>query len=217
MDKVRKACLISDLDEIVYVVGSDQFNSEWTSATTKGTPQTNIMSYEAGFSLSCDHEIALLTNMLTYSNRIRVVYVPGNHDHFVGWHFVTFLQAYFRNEPRISFDTSTLCTKLYTYGNSAVLLNHGDAIPFKDLASTFSRDYRHVWATCKFFYVLTGDKHSEHSKDFSGVRIHQVPQLSGATSSWDDKKGYIAFPEVQCFLLESDKGNTSIFKQTLYL
>lgn len=212
---VVKAKSYNDLDQIVYVIGGDQFNSEFTNATTKGTPQTNISNYEGSFQMICDHEVNVINDLLSSSAQVRVVYVPGNHDHFVGWHCINWLVCYYRNEPRIVFDSSNLCTKYYRYNNSAFMFNHGDALKFKDLAIAFPIGFKDEWSFCEHFYVFTGDRHTEHSKDIGGIRVYQVPQLGSATSSWDDKRNYGAKPELQSFLIDSVDGNTDIYKNKL--
>ena len=36
----NQAQLSNNLEQITYIIGSDEFNSEYSGATTKGTPQT---------------------------------------------------------------------------------------------------------------------------------------------------------------------------------
>src|SRR5882762_450925 len=48
------------LDQIVYILGSDQFNSEWTGLTTRGTPQTNLMPFQEAFEKICEYEISMI-------------------------------------------------------------------------------------------------------------------------------------------------------------
>lgn len=213
INDLQKASLSNNVEEVVYIVGSDQFNSEWTSLTTKGTPQTNILTYQESFRLICDHEIQTIVAMLEYSDRVKIVFVPGNHDEFVGWHLIHFLEMYFREVSNVTFDTSTLNTKYHKYRNCAIMLNHGDAIKPKELAQKFPRGFKEEWSSCDFFYIFTGDKHHELSLDIHGIKFYQVPQLSKATSKWDDKQGYIdGRAEMQVFNLSQTKGMTDIYK-----
>ncbi len=103
---IEKARLSTNVDKILYVVGSDEFNSEWTGMTTKFTPQSNIGTFWDSFELICQHEVNIINLLLKNCNSLDIMFLSGNHDEFVGWHMVKWLQAYFRNQPNIRLDSS---------------------------------------------------------------------------------------------------------------
>lgn len=211
-----QAQLSNNLEEITYIIGSDEFNSEYTNATTKGTPQQNTHTYHTSFEYICDHEVLMITMLLQYAKRVNVVYVAGNHDEFVGWHMVNWLQTYFRNTDRLTIDSSPKYRKYVSYGNSALMFNHGDAIKPAKLAALFPIEYRDQWSFHHNFYIFTGDKHHEVSHDFNGIKFYQIPAFSNAKSLWDDKMGHtMSKAEVTAFLIDQAEGMTNIFKQYL--
>lgn len=213
---LSQAAISNNLEKITYIIGSDEFNSEFTGATTKGTPQQNIHEYHDAFQKICDHEIALITMLLKSADTIDVVYVSGNHDEYVGWHLINWLKTYFREIGRINFDCSPRYRKYVSYGNSALMFNHGDAIKPAKLASIFPIEFRNSWSSHENFYIFTGDKHHEISHDFNGIKFYQIPAFSDAKSKWDDKHGYVcARGEVTAFLIDYTDGMTNIFKQYL--
>lgn len=213
---INQAALSNDLDNIIYVIGSDEFNSEFTNTTTKGTPQQNIGSYHDSFHRICEHEVLMITLLLKSARNVDVVYVAGNHDEYVGWHMINWLSTYFRNEERVSFDCSPRYRKYISYGDSAIMLNHGDAIKPAKLAAIFPMEYRDEWSYHSNFYIFTGDKHHEISQDFNGIKFYQIPAFSSARSGWDDKNGYtLNRGEVTGFLIDFNDGLTNIFKQYL--
>ena len=213
---VNQAQLSNNIEHITYVIGSDEFNSEYSGATTKGTPQTNTHTYHDSFKFICDHEILVITMLLQYAENVNVVYVAGNHDEFVGWHMITWLEAFFRNTDRVSFDCSPKYRKYISYGNSALMFNHGDAIKPAKLAALFPIEFKDGWSFHSNFYIFTGDKHHEVSQDFNGIKFYQIPAFSNAKSLWDDKMGHtMSKAEVTGFLIEQGSGMTNIFKQYL--
>lgn len=213
---VTQAKLSNNLEHITYILGSDEFNSEFTGTTTKGTPQTNTHTYHDSFKFICDHEILVITMLLQYAENVNVVYVAGNHDEFAGWHMITWLEAYFRNTNRVSFDCSPKYRKYVSYGNSAMMFNHGDAIKPAKLAALFPMEFKDGWSFHNNFYIFTGDKHHEVSHDFNGIKFYQIPAFSNAKSLWDDKNGHtMSKAEVTGFLIEQGSGMTNIFKQYL--
>ena len=212
----NQAQLSNNLDQITYIIGSDEFNSEFTGTTTKGTPQTNTHTYQTSFEYICGHEVLMITMLLQYAENVNVVYVAGNHDEYVGWHMVNWLSTYFRNIERVTFDCSPKYRKYISYGGSALMFNHGDAIKPAKLAALFPIEYREGWSFHNNFYIFTGDKHHEVSHDFNGIKFYQIPAFSNAKSLWDDKNGHtMSKAEVTGFLIEQGSGMTNIFKQYL--
>jgi hypothetical protein len=213
---VNQASLSNYMDSVIYIIGSDEFNSEFTGTTTKGTPQQNILTYHDSFEKICNHEIEMITMLLQKTDNVQVVYVAGNHDEFVGWHMITWLAAYFKDVSRVTFDCSPKYRKYVSYGETAMMFNHGDAMKPAKLASIFPIEFREEWSNNKNFYIFTGDKHHEISIDFGGIKFYQIPAFSNAKSSWDEKNGYTGVrAEVTGFLIDFEQGMTNIFKQYL--
>ncbi len=205
-----------DLEVIVYLVGSDQFNSEWTGCTVKGTPQQNILSYQESFQKICDHEVEVINKLLAHSGEVNVVYMPGNHDEYVGWHMVNWLQAFFKETKRVSFEASPEYTKYIVYSNTAMMFNHGDDAKPEKLAGLFPIGMKDDWSSCDFFYIFTGDKHHLLSKDFNGIEFYQIPALSNAKSKWDKKRTFTTSrAQLTAFFIEEDFGMTLIFKEPI--
>jgi len=213
---VNQAEVSNNLENIVYILGSDEFNSEWMGTTTKGTIQENILTYHTAFEYICNHEVDVITMLLQHSRNIEIVFVPGNHDEYAGWHLVNWLKTYFRQINRISFDISPKYRKYVSYGSTAIMFNHGDAIKPEKLAGIFPIEYKEEWSQHEHFIIMTGDKHSELSQDFNGIKFYRLPALTTATSKWEDKNGFVgAKAEVNGFLIDEKYGITNIFKQYL--
>ena len=184
--------------------------------TTKGTPQQNTHSHHESFEFICDHEVAIITMLLQHANNIDVIFVSGNHDEFAGWYMIKWLEGYFRTTERVSFDISPKYRKYVSYGNTALMFNHGDVLKPVKLAALFPMEYRENWSSHENFYIFTGDKHHEVSHDFNGIKFYQIPAFSNAKSLWDDKNGHVmSKAEVTAFLIDETDGMTNIFKQYL--
>lgn len=202
-----------NLDQIVYIVGSDEFNSEWTGLTTKGTPQQNILTYQEAFQRICQHEVDMINDLLQSAKDVDIVFIPGNHDEFVGWHLINWLESYFRLEPRLHFQSMVDNTKYFQYGTTAVMLNHGDDMKPKDLAAKFPIGFKDYWSDCDHYYAFTGDKHTENVVELGGIKIHRISQLSTSKGKWDDKKGFENRAEMTAFLFKDTGGLSDIIKE----
>lgn len=211
---LAKSSIGTDLEKVYYILGSDLFNSEWTGMTTKGTPQQNIGSYHNSFKSIADHEIEVINSLLLYSDQVEVIYVPGNHDEFVGWHLVTLLEAHFRNQKNLKFNTSPDYTKYIKYSNTAICFNHGDVMKPEKIAQNFPIEFKKEWSNCDHYIVMVGDKHHQHIKSIGSIQFYQLPALSKAISSWDQKNGYTTgLAEMTGFLIREEKGLTDIYKE----
>lgn len=211
---VNKASLFSGL-YTKYILGSDEFNSEWMNTTTKGTPQVNLLPFHQRFQLICNHEIKIIEQLAQASRELEVVYVPGNHDEYLGWHLVTWLSAYFKNTSHITFDISPLPTKYFRFGNSALMFNHGNEMKPEKMAQIFPMDFKSEWSKCNYQYIFAGDKHMEKNADFAGIKFYGLPAFSKAKSGWELQKGLIGKSEVSGFLIQEDKGLSDIYKESI--
>jgi len=204
--QLEKVSLTNELDKIIYVVGSDEFNSEYTNATTKGTPQQNILTYEQAFEKITEFNIETIKLLKSYAKEVEVILLNGNHDHYVGWHLANVLKHVFKKIHFVTINDSTENTKIVNYQKNLILLNHGDAQSPKELGGKFPVLAHSIWSNYTNYVVICGDKHHERSADINGVICYQVPQLSKAVSAWSDKKGYLlSKPELLTFLFEEDE------------
>ncbi len=214
LNQLEKAQATNNIEKIIYVVGSDEFNSEYTNATTKGTPQQNILTYQEAFEKVSEFSIEFVKLLRFYSPTVEVVLLNGNHDHNVSWHLANLLKHVFSKNESISVNTELVNTKVLEYSSNLILINHGDEIKPKDLATKFPIIAKDKWSSFDNYFVVTGDKHHEVAHDFNGVKTYQVPQLSTAKSAWDDKRGHICSKaESIVFLFEEDGLTTILRKQ----
>jgi hypothetical protein len=215
LSQLEKIQLTNSLEKIIYIVGSDEFNSEWTGTTTKGTPQSNIVSYQEGFKRISNYTIELIKLLRLYTPKVEVILLNGNHDHNVSWHLAHLLEQIFSKNESITIDSDLKNTKILEYSSNLILMNHGDEMKPKDLATKFPIIAKDKWSSFDNYFVISGDKHHELAHDFNGVRTFQVPQLSTAKSAWDDKKGHLCSKaELVTFLFEKD-GLSNILRKPI--
>ena len=214
-NQLEKVIKLNSLEKIIYIVGSDEFNSEWTIATTKGTPQQNILNYQEAFEKVSEFSITFIKMLAYYTKNVDVILLNGNHDHNVSWHLANLLKHVFSTNPHVTVNTELVNTKLLEYKSNLILLNHGDEMKPKDLATKFPIIAKDKWSQFDNYFVITGDKHHEQAYDYNGIRTYQVPQLSKAKSLWDDKKGHICSKaELVTFLFEED-GLSNILRKEI--
>lgn len=193
---IYKAYMNYGIDEIVYVIGNDFFNSDnFNQTTTAGTQQflntSWFNSFEEGFKL----QVWAIEFLKTFCNKLHVVHVMSNHDRVTGYHLAHSLEVYFKEDSEITFDRSSEHTKVYKYGSNFLGYNHGDTDLGK-LPAYFASKFSKIWGETKHREISVGHLHNKKkysftigSNEIEGIRINVLP---GSTPSdvWYEMKLY---------------------------
>lgn len=181
-----------DIDRIVFPISNDFFHTDnFHHQTTAGTPQETIVDYaheyELGFALLVD-TIGMLKNVC---KELHVVLVQGNHDRTKSYYLAHALDVYFNAEPNIYFDREHSVVKATMLGETFIGYHHGNC-KIEDLPLLFAThpDYSQMFGYAKYREVHTGDKHHYMAKEVKGVRIQQMPSLSG-TDRWHQDNNFV--------------------------
>jgi hypothetical protein len=132
--------------------------------------------YELGFSILID-----TINMLRQNcSEVNVVLVQGNHDRTKSFYLAHALEVFFKNDYDVNFDRTHSVIKGLTLGNTFIGWHHGNC-KIDDLPLLFAThpDFSQAFGNAKYREIHTGDKHHYMAKDIKGVRIQQMPSLSG--------------------------------------
>jgi len=187
---IMKSYCCNLVDEVVYVIGNDLFDSDtYFSETTAGTQQhSNSMYYDA-YEAIFDMQVKAICKLKQFCNKLHIKFVPGNHDRTKGFYLVHALEVYFKSDKNIVFDRGAENTKVYSYGNNFIGMHHGDTKP-EALPLYFAKKYAKEWGSSKFQEIGIGDKHQKKSwdlkvkpsdEDMNGVRIFMTPSLCDNT------------------------------------
>lgn len=181
-----------NIDRLVFPISNDFFHTDtYQNTTTNGTPQDVIADYaseyEAGFQVivkACEY-------FLQNANEVEVILVQGNHDRTKSYYLAHALSVYFGKESRISFDRSHSTVKGVSLGQTFIGYHHGNC-KIEDLPLLFatSPDFGSDFGCATYREVHTGDKHHYMAKEVKGVRIQQMPSLSG-TDRWHADSNYV--------------------------
>lgn len=186
------------VDEIVYVIGNDLFDSDtYYSETTDGTQQHSNVMYDESYERIFDMQVKAIGKMKQFCNKLHIKFVPGNHDRTKGYFLVHALEVYFKSDKNIIFDRAATNTKVYTYGNNFIGMHHGDTKP-ESLPLYFATKYSKEWGPREYKEIGLGDKHVKRGwelkikpteDEYSGVRIFMTPSLCD-NSLWEKNKLY---------------------------
>jgi hypothetical protein len=161
------------IDTVVLPISNDFFHTDnYQHQTTNGTPQDTIMDYSEEYELGFSVLVDTINMLRTYSSQVVVVLVQGNHDRTKSFYLAHALDVFFRDAIDVDFIREHSVIKGLTLGNTFIGWHHGNC-KLEDLPL----------GKAKYREVHTGDKHHYMAKEVKGVRIQQMPSLSG-TDRW---------------------------------
>jgi len=189
---VQKVSSIYNIDTIVLPISNDFFHTDnYQNSTTNGTPQDVILDYASEYELGFDVLVKTINILRMHSSNVIVVLVQGNHDRTKSFYLAHALDVFFKEAYDVSFIREHSVVKGLTLGSTFIGWHHGNC-KIEDLPLLFATHPQYSLEFGKALYreVHTGDKHHYMTKEVKGVRIQQMPSLSG-TDRWHLDNNYV--------------------------
>ncbi|MEO1720974.1 MAG: hypothetical protein AAFR84_01070 [Pseudomonadota bacterium] len=156
-------------------------------------------------------EMEIATIDLALRTHSEVVYHAkrGNHDRDSYRILNSTVRAHYRNEPRVTVDSSPAEVWYWQHGRCAVSATHGDTVPQNRLAACMSNERPDLWAACPWRFAFTGHLHHERQRWIDGLRAFQLFSPA-APDAWAKGNGYISFQLMSAVTLHRDRGLLTI-------
>ena len=180
------------IDTVVLPISNDFFHTDnYQHQTTQGTPQDTIMDYSEEYELGFSVLVDTINMLRQYSSNVVVVLVQGNHDRTKSFYLAHALEVFFSDTIDVDFIREHSVIKGLTLGNTFIGWHHGNC-KIEDLPLLFAThpQYSKSFGEAKYREIHTGDKHHYMAKELKGVRIQQMPSLSG-TDRWHLDNNYV--------------------------
>lgn len=175
--------------------------------TTKGTPQDCDGSMHEIVKHACELSIQVVSRLKQLGIPITYRYVPGNHDRILGYTVALTTQAWFRNDPQVTFVLTESDTDAFLFGNTVIGFAHGE-FPDSRAHNMFMGRYRHLFNQAKQAEVILGHLHQERVTNPTGVcKVRRTIQ-AGVTEEWTAGKlfNHEYIRGTQCFIYDEFKG-----------
>ena len=180
------------IDTVILPISNDFFHTDnYQHQTTQGTPQDTIMDYSQEYELGFSILVDTINMLRQYASHVVVVLVQGNHDRTKSFYLAHALDVFFKETHDVDFIREHSVVKGITLGNTFIGWHHGNC-KIEDLPLLFAThpQYSQSFGNAKYREVHTGDKHHYMAKEIKGVRIQQMPSLSG-TDRWHLDNNYV--------------------------
>jgi len=216
-DLILKAKAIYNIKKVIFPISNDFFHTDnYHNTTTNGTPQDTIMSYSHEYELGFNLLVETIQMFLEYCEEVKVILVQGNHDRTKSYYLAHGLDVFFKTEDRVSFNRNHSVVKAIIIGNTFIGYHHGNC-KLDDLPLLFAThpEYGSSFGNALYREVHTGDKHHYMAKEVKGVRIQQMPSLSG-TDRWHADNNYVHSVRAALALVyDEEKGKITEFETRL--
>lgn len=216
---VKRTHAFYNINEIVFPISNDFFHTDtYWNTTTNGTAQDVIAEYDEEYEVGFDLLVKTIIFLKKYARKVKVVLVPGNHDKTKGFFLAHGLEVFFREDKSISFLRNKDNDKYVVLGNTFIGYHHGNC-KIEQLPLLFATNPNSsvAFGEAKFREVHTGDKHHYMAKEIKGVRIHQMPSLSGA-DRWHKEKQFVNQVRAALLLMyDKEKGKVGEIEERIIL
>jgi len=188
IEKVRNSYSI---DTIVFPISNDFFHTDnYQNQTTQGTPQDVLVGYDNEYEAGFDLLVTSINYLRSVSKHVEVILVQGNHDRTKSFYLAHALEVFFKGSTDVGFQREHSTTKSIVLGSTFIGYHHGNC-KIDDLPLLFATGKDGFdFGAAKYREVHTGDKHHYMAKEVKGVRIQQMPSLSG-TDRWHADNNYV--------------------------
>lgn len=178
-----------NIEKVIIPVGSDFFHVDTLGGTTtKGTPQdcdgTFIQIMVEGQQLMVE-----FVDILRQVAEVEIILTAGNHDFKLSHVLLQYLGAYYRNCDDVNVIKCHKFRQYFSYGQTLMGFTHGDSTKLNDLPFLMANEAPEFWSKTKHRAFFTGHLHHEMVKDHKGVKVFQMPSLSGS-DRWHHNHGY---------------------------
>lgn len=127
---------------------------------------------------------------------VHVVNSIGNHDEHAAELLGMLLEAYFENEPRVTFDNSPLAIKKYRWGNVLLGFHHGHLIKPERMGGVMLREWREETGQTEHRHWLTGHIHHRTVLELNDCTVESFRSLV-ARDKYHVNSGYGAKRDMQ--------------------
>lgn len=136
--------------------------------------------------------------------RVVAVIVPGNHDIQTSRMMALWLEAFYRNEPRVEVMPNANPFTYIRHGKCLFGFNHGMLKPER-LAGIMAADRPQDWGETIHRMWFVGHLHKKESDDFPGCSFERLRTLA-PRDNWTNEQGYRSKQSIWCATFDAEFG-----------
>ena len=169
---------------------------------------------DKAFRVTCLVMNKLVEMALQKHKKVIVRNVRGNHDEELAMALRYQMDAYWRNEERVSIEMSPADTWFYEFGKVMLMATHGHMLAPIKMIPYMSARMPEMWGRCKLRRALHGHFHSKSIIESLGGKTECFSNLA-PNDAWHESKGYRS--ELECVCVMYHKCGKEIGRQNYML
>jgi predicted phosphodiesterase len=207
LDTILNRSPFANYKEIWFVVGNDLLNSDDTMGrTTAGTQVESDFRHEKTYVMVRTLMVQAIEKLRHVADKVKVIVVPGNHDHNATWHLGDSLELYFSKYSDVEVDNRPSSRKYHRFGETLIGYTHGHKSKGKNLPLLMTVEAREDFGKTKFHEWHTGHTHQTRTEEFNGIRVRVLPALC-PPDAWHSEMGFVGnLRSSEAFVWDAQQG-----------
>jgi UDP-2,3-diacylglucosamine pyrophosphatase LpxH len=204
----RLAEAMPDAEQALLIVIGDNTHSNDGSHKTPGHGNPLDMDYgghSRAMLISAKAWSYACRRLLAKHAKVKLWFMPGNHDPDASFALALCLSMYFEGEPRIEVDLSRGLYRCMRFGKVLIGAHHGHGAKQADLPLLMAVDNAEDWGASTVRYVYQGHIHHDSVKEIQGVRVESIRTLAGK-DAWHAGQGYRSMRDTRGIVHHKDYG-----------
>lgn len=145
--------------------------------------------------------------VLRHHESVVVINQIGNHDDQSAVMLSLVLDAYYRNEPRVTVPISYNHFDYYRFGKVLFGFHHGHEVKPQDLGGIMATDRANDWGDTIYRYWFTGHIHHETRKEYRGY-VHESKTALANNDAYAHNFGYRSQRAMEAIVYDREWGET---------
>jgi len=155
--------------------------------------------------------IAAVSAAPEHHERVEVKILPGNHDDLSAMFLALIADAHFRDEPRVTIDTSGDAFQWFEFGRVLLGFHHGHEVKKERRGRLFSVMANHqaeAWGRTIHRHFFLGHVHHDTRHEHDGLIVESVRTLA-KPDSHAHRYGYTSGQDLKRIVFHSERGEIS--------
>lgn len=149
--------------------------------------------------------VSLIHLALAKHKSVHVIVEIGNHDDHSAVMLAVCLDAFFRQEKRVSVDLSPARFHYYRFGANLIGVHHGDLCKPAELPGIMATDRASDWGEAKHRVWYTGHIHNQTRFDLPGCEVESF-RILPPRDAWSQSEGCRAGRSMDCIIRHRESG-----------
>lgn len=201
----------NQIEKFLFPIGNDWGHVDnLTHGTTKNMHALDTVAHLMKIVRKHKELLIWTIETLTEIAPIELVTVPGNHDHVQTLYMAEIIDAWFRNDERVTVDLSLFPRKYRRWNNVLLGYAHGQREKRNDLPLLMVREAEHLLSGATWREFRVGHKHFRKEDEHVGFRVKQMSSLS-AQDRWHAEEGYRPIRSAEMIVWDAVDGEFACF------